>query len=417
MIIKPQSLSELVGLKTNHDKIGEFLNDFQSKTIGFKKACLLHGHQGTGKTTSVHCIAHDYYFPLVEINGSETRTKDALINALSSIISTVPMEYQQDHTTLHRIILIDEADGLDKEAIKILPEIFKRTLHPIFLTANDEYPFRFIKNQMVEVKFYRHKPNTISSILRRYTNNEEHISKIVDCCDGDIRAALNMLDSCVTKMYTEQGIHFVVDSLLNGKPVDGNFDIDNQMLLEWLEENVQYRNLGISFLQDYQNLCNASRLIHKLSNTTHMLLVENTQLLSMFHINEWIKVMSPSYKEKIRVFNAKHEIIKNLSEKLPLHTHKQFESDILPILNRLSKDENWLKDIYHTYLYDNDGDNNPKAEVENMIAMLLNVPKDDIAVKGFFDSVKDKKVKKAQIQEHPQSKTTITNTTMNVEML
>ena len=403
MIHKSQSLSELAGLKSNIDKLGEYLNDFQTKSIGFKKACILHGHQGTGKTSVIHCIANDYGFPLVEINGSETRTKDALIEALNTAISTIPMEYQQDHTTKHRLILIDEADGLDKDAIKILPEIFKRSLHPIFLTANDDYPLRFIKNLMVEVKFYKHKPNTIASVLRKYTSNEDHIAKIVDCCDGDIRAAFNMLDSCVTKVYSEHVIYFVVDSLLNGKPIDGYFDIKNETLIEWLEENIQYRNLGISFLQNYQNLCNASRLLRKSTDMTRMLLVENTQLLSMFHVNEWIKTMSPSYKEKIRVFKTRHEIIKNLADKLPLHTHRRFESDILPVLQRLAKDEKWLKDIYHQYLYDNDDNGNPKAEVENMIATLLGVPKDDIGVRGFFDSVKDKKIIKNQVQEVQQN--------------
>lgn len=399
MIIKPKTLNDLKGIDKNIIMVNDFIRSFQDKDIGYKKACLLHGHQGTGKTSLVECAANEYGFPLVEINGSETRTEDELIEALDAVISTIPMEYAHDHITKHRIILIDEADGLDKEAIKILPEIFKRTLHPIFLTANNDYSLRFIKNQMTEVKFYKHKPKTIANILRKYTNNEDHITKISDCCDGDIRAALNMLDSCVTKIYTECEIYFVVDSLLNGNPVDGHFDIKNQVLLEWLEENIQYRNLGISFLQNYQNLCNASRLMHKSDDTTRMLLVENTQLLSTFHINEWIKTMSPSYREKIKVYNTRHNIVKSLADRLPLHTHKRFESDILPILQRQAKDEKWLKDVYYQYLYDNDDEGNPKVGVVNMIALLLGVPKDDIAVRGFFDIVKDKKVEMNQVQE------------------
>ena len=433
MIFKPETLGDLKGLDKNIDAVKEFIRSFQDKEIGYKKACLLSGHQGTGKTSLVHCLANEYGFPLVEINGSEIRTKDALIEALGTAISTFPMEYSKDHVTKHRIILIDEADGLfikkdkkgdggydsefDKSGMGIIPEILKRSLHPIFLTANDGRRLKSIKNLLVEVKFYKHKPKTVANILRNYTNNEDHILKIAECCDGDIRAALNMLDSCVTKIYTEESIHFVVDSLLNGKPIDGYFDIENKVLLNWLEENIQYRSMGISFLQNYENLCNASRMLWKSSDMTRLLLVENTQLLSMFHINEWIKTMSPSYNEKRRVYETRHIVVKALADRLPLHTHKRFESDMLPILQRLAKDEKWLKDVYQQYLYDNNDDGNPKAEVENMIALLLNVTKEDIAVKGFFDSVKDKKVIRKQEQQETQQNKVIMKPMANMAVM
>ncbi|MFA4870881.1 MAG: AAA family ATPase [Pedobacter sp.] len=383
-------LSELRGIDKNIDVVKEFLYDFQNHTIGYKKACLLHGHQGTGKTTLAHAVAEEYGFPIVEINGSEVSTKSALAEAIDTAISTIPSEYAMDNVTKYRLILIDEADGLNKEAIKLLPEIFKRTLHPIILTANDNYPLLSLKNHVKDIKFHKHRPTTIGNILRQHTNNQEHIDKIIDCCDGDIRAALNMLTSQATKVYSEKEIFFVVDSLLNGKPVDGTFDIDNEKLLLWLEENIQYRSVGISFLQNYQNLCNASRLLRKDSSMAKMLLVQNTELLSMFHINEWIKTMSPSYYEKIRISNSRHALITTLAKKLPFHTFKKFECDILPVLQRHAKDENWLKSLYQTYLYDTDSEGNPTSEVTNIIALLLNTPPDDISVRGFFDFVKNK---------------------------
>jgi len=225
-----------------------------------------------------------------------------------------------------------------------------------------------------------------------------------------------MLDSCVTKIYTEQSIHFVVDSLLNGRLVDGEFDIENKMLLEWIEENIQYRNLGISFLQDYQNLCNAARLMRQSSNMTHMLLVDNTQLRVGFMLMNGSKPWVLRTKKKSRVYGSRRDVIKSLADKLPTHTHARFESDILPILQRLAKDEKWLKEIYLQYLYDNDNYNNPKIEVVDMIALLLNVSKEDIGVRGFFDIVKDKKVVKEQVQEPQQNNITMKPMT-NIMML
>ncbi len=391
MLPKPK-LKQLLGINTNIEKLNEFLYDFQNKTLGYRKACVLHGHQGTGKTSLVHAIAEEYGFPLIEINGSETNTKDALISAIAPIISTIPIEYSRDKVTKNRIILIDEADGLDRNAIKFLPEIFKLSLHPIILTANNFYPLSLLKNHVLELKFNKHKSTTITNVLKQYTNNEEHIIKITENCNGDIRAALNMLNSHITKIYSEHDKYFVIDSLLNGKEVDGTFSIENRELISWLDENIRYRSIGISFLQNYENLCNAARLERKSQKYTELLLTENTRLLSMFHINEWIKTLPPSYFEKMKIFNNRNNIIKMLANKLPTHTYKRFESDVLPLLQKHAKDESWLKEIYQIYLYDMDEDGKPTNEVIGMVALLLNVPSDDIAVKGFFDSMKDKKI-------------------------
>jgi len=396
VIYRPQSLKELVGLEKQIEQVNSFLYDFQNNTVGHKNACLLYGHQGTGKSTIVECVAKDYNFPLIEINGSEIRTKKNLLQVLNKYISCSPRGVK------HVIILIDEIDGLVKHksgevlgegrgGIDAIHTLIKNTKHPIFMTANDEYPLRPIQDMCIKVQFFRHTQKSIDTILRRYTDDEQKIYEIIHNCEGDIRSAMNMLDSLSNKVFTKETIFHVVDSILSGKKVDGDIDIDSETLLEWLDENAQYRLLGASHLLAYQNLCYASRMLWKSRYHAHKILVDNVRLVSYFHTNDQIKVLPPSFMSKLKDNKAHASVIKSLSAKLPLHTHRNFESDVLPILMMLSKNTEWLKNIY--YQHDLNVDE---------IALLLGVPKNDITVVSFMEQVKDEnKPQKAIDEQRP----------------
>lgn len=398
---RPEKLSELVGVDKQIEQINGFLYDFQNNLTGHKNACLLFGYQGAGKTTLVGCIARHYNFPLIEINGSEVRTSKQLKETLTKYTSCSPRGIK------NCIILIDEADGIfktkdkkdssskneGKSAIETLYSIIKKTRHPIFLTANDDYPLKPIHDIVIKVQFYKHTSKTIDTVLRRYTSDEDKIYRIIQNCEGDIRAAMNMLDSLSQKIFTKETIFEVVDNTMNGQVIDGDVDIDNEELLAWLEENAQYRLLGVSHLVTYQQLCNAGRLMRISSKHTRNILLTNCRLSSYFHINERMKTLPSSYVAKIRDTRQHIKTIKSLSNKLPLHTYRQFESELLPILRMLSKNLDWLKAIYYQYDLD-----------INDVSLLLNVPKDDIAVTSFMECVKEEnKIKKTEVHNQTQA--------------
>ncbi len=397
VIDRPTSLSELVGLELQIKQVNEFLYNFQKNIKDHKKACLLVGHQGTGKSSLVECVAHDYgYRIIIEVNGSVERTGKNLLEKIEEYSTCSPRGFENS------IIFIDEADGLAMSTIRALPPLIKKIKHPIFLTANNEYPLERILDSVIKVQFSKHDTMTIETVLRRYTQDEQKIHEIIHYCDGDIRAALNMLESIPQKVFTKQNIVQVVDNILSGKEIDGDVDIPNDALLDWLEENAQYRLSlehgkggilsleleentqhwlsGTSHLLLYQNLCNASRLMQESPKYARKLLLGSWRLISPLDINtnEQVKVLPPSLKEKER--DAKNHIktVKSLSNKLPFHTRKRFESDVLPILRLLSKNEEWLKNI--CWQCDLNIDE---------VALLLNVPKHDIAVVRFMKKVKE----------------------------
>ncbi len=378
MIPRPTTLDQLHGLKKQKELCQSFIHDFQNNIPGHKKAILLHGHQGTGKTTLVECIAHDYNYPLFEINGSLIRTRDQL-KEISKYTTITPKN------VAHCIVHIDEADGLsnvddknEENAFDALYDIIKKTRHPIFLTANDDWPLRKLNDIIIKVPFFRHRPDTISNVLRQYTNDEQKIYEIIQCCDGDIRAALSMVESIAQKRFSENNVFFVVDNLLQHKEIDGKMDMDNKKFIWWMEENIQHRLLGASFLHAYQHLCHASRLLRESTKYSNLLMTENMGLVSYFKRNEYIKVVTPPFNARIKDANKHKKIIISLAGKLPFHTFRAFESDILPLLINLGRDKEWLKLLYYQH-------NLTQGE----LALIMNVPYDDIAVTSFIADMDD----------------------------
>lgn len=399
MIPRPTTLDQLHGIKKQKEICQAFLKDFQDKVPGHKNAILLHGHRGTGKSTLVECMANDYKYPIYEVNGSEVRTRDQL-REISKYTTVTPK------TMKHCIIHIDEVDGLsnvkdkNKEAaIDVLYEIIKKTKHPIFLTANDDWPLRKLNDIVIKVQFYRHKPDTISNVLRQYTNDEQKIYEITQYCDGDIRAALSMVESIAQKTFSDDSVFFVVDNLLQHKEIDGKVDMKNEKFIWWMEENIQHRLLGVSFLHAYQHLCHASRLLRESSKYSRLLMTENVGIVSHFKRNGYIKVLPPSFNA--RIFDAeKHKkTIVSLAGKLPFHTFKAFESDILPLLINLGKNKEWLKLLFHQH-------NLTQGE----LALVMNVPYDDIAVTSFIADA-DAKTKQEPVAAQTQIQTKLS---MNV---
>lgn len=380
MIPRPKTLSDLHGIDKQIETCKNFLHDFQENTPGHKNAILLHGHQGTGKSTLVECLCNDYNFPFFEINGSEIRTRDQLSSILGKYTTITP------NGVKHCIIHVDEADGLSnvsnknkESAFDVLREIIKKTKHPIFLTANEDYPLRHINDVVIKVQFYRHKPQTIANILRKHTNDEQKIYDITQYCDGDIRSALSMLDSIAQKRFTNDSVFHVVDSILQHKVPDGEVDMKIEYLLEWFEENAQHRLLGVSFLMAYQNICNSSRLSRESAKYSKLLLLENLRLVSHFRRNEYTKVLTPAFNARVQDTIRHLKTVASLAKKLPVHSVKAFESETLPLLQNLSRNRDWLKQLYYQH-------NLSQGEV----ALLINVPSDDIAVTSFINDVEQK---------------------------
>jgi len=99
---RPKRFVEVRGQDLALEKLKTFIKYFR---IG-KKAIILHGPAGTGKTTLAHVIARETNLEIFELNASDLRNKNKLREILKPAIE------QQSLLRVGKIILVDEVDGI-----------------------------------------------------------------------------------------------------------------------------------------------------------------------------------------------------------------------------------------------------------------------------------------------------------------
>jgi replication factor C large subunit len=192
---RPRSFEAMVGNKEARDELVAWLRRWKAKS----KAALLVGPPGTGKTTSVHVIAQKMKMNLVELNASDSRSREKLNSKMRGAISSTTLAGERT------LIFLDEVDGLagrsDYGAIDFIKEAVRTSANPIVMAANNPEAdeVRKLASVTTRIDFL---PPTISEVLvfLRYVNGKEGIKmtdqemlSVAEASKGDLRYALNAL--------------------------------------------------------------------------------------------------------------------------------------------------------------------------------------------------------------------------------
>src|SRR3989344_469794 len=172
---KPKSLKEIIGQDNAISKLKKSVND--------KKAALIYGIPGIGKSSSVHALARDLDYEILEINASDYRNKEQIDEKVGGSAR------QASLFSKGKIILIDEIDGLnskDKGAITEIVDILKETGHSVIIIGNDIWDSKFkdLRKNCELIQFdklnYLDVLKILKSIIYREDKNvdEEHLRKI-----------------------------------------------------------------------------------------------------------------------------------------------------------------------------------------------------------------------------------------------
>lgn len=190
-------------------KTGELLSKKNTQTLveavrNWKKGSkplLLYGPSGTGKTITAQTIAMELGYELIELNASEDRTGDKIKEKALSAAT------QASLFGTKKIILLDEIDGLygkkDRGALPAVSEVFKKSIYPVLLTAEDAYnrKLRPLRDKCILVKFTKTNYRSISNLLGRILEKQgikaekDVLDAIALRAGGDIRAAINDLET------------------------------------------------------------------------------------------------------------------------------------------------------------------------------------------------------------------------------
>ncbi|MFX0122746.1 MAG: AAA family ATPase [Candidatus Hodarchaeota archaeon] len=201
----PTRRSEVVGNQESVNSIIAYLNRFRNprlRTKLIKKAILLYGPPGIGKTSSVLAIANGLNFDVVVVNASDNRNKKSLQSVRNASLFS-SLKENLDSKVIGQILLIDEVDGLsgtvDRGGLREIVDIINSTRIPLILTANDISPqkFKTLKKYCELREFKSPTSDDILKILRRIAEAEsilvsdEILLRLIEMSQNDIRGSIN----------------------------------------------------------------------------------------------------------------------------------------------------------------------------------------------------------------------------------
>jgi replication factor C large subunit len=201
---RPRKIEDIVGNEEAKATFVEWLKGKRkSKT---KKAVLLYGPPGVGKTALVNAAAREFEFTIIEMNASDTRSEKAINAVAKPATSYVALDTFSSHGK-GSLLFLDEVDGIagneDRGGVSAIIEIVEKSLVPVVMAANDPDldKLRPLKKICVLIRFQQIRIPTLIALLQKICLLEhvkaefEALEHIAQNSRGDVRSAINDLQS------------------------------------------------------------------------------------------------------------------------------------------------------------------------------------------------------------------------------
>jgi replication factor C large subunit len=233
------------------------------KGIPKKRALLLYGPPGVGKTVTVEAIAREFGYELVEINASDERNRESLERIAGRA------SQQGQLVGKSRIILLDEIDGInlneDRGAIDAVVRVIGESRVPIILTANDAWEPKIsrLRTACQMVQYKRLGIRELIPFLKKMLQSEGPavedavLRLVIDRNNGDLRGILNDLQTLLTgrlqlglaeaewlgyrdrkeSIFDALGTVFNSREAWRARRAVDQADVGYEMLFEWVYEN------------------------------------------------------------------------------------------------------------------------------------------------------------------------------------
>jgi len=345
---RPAKLSEIIGQEEVIKKVKEFLNEFSNGNG--KKAILLGGSPGIGKTTIAHALANETNSEIFELNASDFRNKERLKKVLKPSIEQKPL-IKED-----KIILIDEVDGIsevDEGGLTEIISLIELSNYPIIATANNIWHKKLSslrkKTIIIELKGISESniKDTLIEILKKENKfvDLKIIDEISELAKGDLRAAINDLQaiSNVKKedeiilyernkqedIFTILKYIFQESAKLETLGILDKLDMSIDEIILWVEENIPNVYKGEELAKAYERLSKVDLFKGRIYKQQYwrFLIYENALLSYGISASKkgikkgFFKYIRPNRILKIWLNNQKYAKKKSIAQKYAKNTH------------------------------------------------------------------------------------------------
>nr|XP_028601072.1 replication factor C subunit 1 isoform X1 [Podarcis muralis] len=188
------------------------------------KAALLSGPPGVGKTTTASLVCEELGLSYVELNASDTRSKNSLKEVVAeSLNNTSIKEFcsgTSSSVSTKHVLIMDEVDGMagneDRGGIQELIDLIKHTKVPIICMCNDRnHPkMRSLVHYCFDLRFHRPRVEQIKGAMMSIAFKEglkippPAMNEVILAANQDIRQVLHNLSMwCArSKSLTYDGV-------------------------------------------------------------------------------------------------------------------------------------------------------------------------------------------------------------------
>ncbi|MDX1799104.1 MAG: replication factor C large subunit [Candidatus Lokiarchaeia archaeon] len=304
---RPKTLDEVIGNEKALIELRKWASTWNTG-IPKKRAVVLSGKPGNGKTSAALALAKDFGWISIELNTSDARNA-AKIKSVATF-GAVNETFTDDGRFIssldggRKLIILDEADNLyervesdsnsnkdlsDYGGKKAIVETIKITNQPIILIVNDYYSLikgsgEALKDLCKLIRFYDPYSSQVFTLLKRICLNErinidqKVLKSIADRCKGDVRSAINDLQSISADRNVidsksigvlgyrdrEKDIFTALREIFKTKNIQTiresitHLDADPMLVILWLNENLPKEYLDTNDLvKGYEALSKA----------------------------------------------------------------------------------------------------------------------------------------------------------------
>ncbi len=391
---RPRSLKDVLGNNKATTTLYNWARAWEHGTPQ-KRAVILSGSPGIGKTSTALALARDMEWGVIELNASDVRNAENIRNIATrgALFETFTDtgEFISARDGGRKLIILDEADNLyerikssdkpsgkngaeakdysDRGGKSAILQTIKQTHQPMILIVNDLYALT--KNTTLKricelIKFQKVRASTMEKALIRIIRSEgveverEALQHIVNRADGDMRAAINDLQalSLLEGRITEERaadmgfrdnritIYDALSKIFKGEDTDVRkvaWDLDEtpDTLLSWLDENLPHAYTDpLDIMNGYEALSRADvylgrvrkRQYYRLWAYANDMMTAGVALARSREYRHYTRYQFPSWIMKMSRTKGMRKSRKELSGKIAKWCHTSIKDARMELL-------------------------------------------------------------------------------------